>query len=199
MIDLDYGYYHIERTWRMVRGDDAALDEMDITADGFWRSFGAIVFAMPAMFFSWVSDARYLAFNGVELSMGQLVISYAVLELMLWILPILILAFVLKPMQLAHRFTHLVIVRNWFSVPIYYLFAVLALPSLVIAGWETPGLLQLTIIFVMVWIQVRLTRMALQCEPWIASILIVGEFLIAIFAFLYFQEALGIVYPDNAG
>ena len=198
MIDLDYGYYHIERVWRMVAGDETALEDMDISADGFWRSFGAVAFALPAMFFSWVADARNLVFNGVERSVAQLVFANAVLEMVLWLVPILILAFVLKPLNLAHRFTHLIIVRNWFAVPIYYLYAVLALPSLVIAGWDLPPFLPLVVLFVMVWIQIRLTRMSLKCAPHIASALIIGEVIFAIMLLLYLQNALGIVYPEPA-
>jgi hypothetical protein len=33
---------------------------MDISADGFWRSFEAIPAALPALIFAWVAEARQI-------------------------------------------------------------------------------------------------------------------------------------------
>ena len=43
---LDYALHHLTCILRVLRGDVAALGDMDISADGFWRSFEAFPAAL---------------------------------------------------------------------------------------------------------------------------------------------------------
>ncbi len=192
MIDFDYGFYHIERVLRIVRSDAAALNDMDITSDGFWRSFAAIIWALPAMFFSWVVEARDLIMEGVQLTMVRIVIFSAIIELVLWFLPIFVLALILKPLGFAHRFSHLIIVRNWLTVPIVYAYIVIILLGLTFGTIAPLVLLAFIFLLVVVGIQIRVTRIALECDMVVAAALVVGEFMILIAIMFYLQSALGI-------
>ncbi|MEM9574089.1 MAG: hypothetical protein AAF870_02540, partial [Pseudomonadota bacterium] len=178
MFDFDYGFYHIERIWRIVRGDEPALDEMDISSDGFWRSFVAIIWALPALFFSWAFDARDLIGHGVELSMVRIVIYSAIIEMLLWFLPVILLAFVLKPFGLAQRYSHLIIARNWLSVPIVYAYVVIMLLGMFLGNSTPVVLFAFAFLLAAIWIQIRITRVSLQCEISLASGLVIGEFLL---------------------
>ena len=44
--------------WRMMIGRTEGLRMLDLSADGFWTSFFAIVVALPALFLGWVSVAN---------------------------------------------------------------------------------------------------------------------------------------------
>lgn len=196
MIDFDYGFYHIERVWRIVRGNEAALDEMDISSDGFWRSFAAIIWALPALYFAWVFDARDLIIQGVELTMVRIVIYSAIIELVLWFVPVLLFAFVLKPFGLAQRYSHLIIARNWLSVPIVYAYVVIMLLGFLL-GDAAPLLLASFIFFLAaIWIQIRVTRVSLGCEIPLASALVIGEFIILLMIMFYLQSMLGLSIDD---
>lgn len=198
MIDFDYGFYHIERVWRIVRGDDAALNEMDISSDGFWRSFAAIVWTLPAMFFAWVFDARDLIIEGVELSMVRIVVYSAIIELLLWFLPVLVLAFILRPLGLAQRYSHLIIARNWLSVPIVYAYIVIMLLGLLLGDAAPLVLLAFVFLFGAVWIQIRVTRVSLDCASSLAAILVIGEFLLLLIIMFYLQAALGLSINETS-
>lgn len=192
MIDFDYGFYHIERAWRIVRGNEAALDEMDISGDGFWRSFVAIIWALPALFFAWVFDARDLIIEGVELTMVRIVIYSAIIELVLWFLPVVLLAFVLRPFGLAQRYSHLIIARNWISVPIVYAYIVIMLLGLLLGNAAPVVLFAFMFLMGAIWIQIRITRVSLQCEVSLASALVIGEFILLLIIMFYLQSALGL-------
>lgn len=57
MINLDYAFHHLESVIGVIAGRPGALERMDISSDGFWRSFSAIIVALPALFFGWVIGA----------------------------------------------------------------------------------------------------------------------------------------------
>lgn len=192
MIDFDYGFYHIERVWRIVRGDDAALDEMDTSGDGFWRSFVAIIWTLPAMFFAWVFDARDLIIEGVQMSMVRIVIYSAIIELLLWFLPVLLLAFILKPLGLAHRFSHLIIARNWLAVPIVYAYIVIMLIGLLLGDASPLVLLAFVFLLGAIWVQIRITRASLDCPSSLAAVLVIGEFILLLMIMFYLQATLGL-------
>ena len=196
MIDFDYGFFHIERVWRIIRGDEAALEEMDISSDGFWRSFAAIIWALPALFFAWVFDARDLMIQGVEMTMVRIVIYSAAIEMLLWFLPVFVLAFVLKPIGFSQRYSHLIIARNWLSVPIVYAYVVIMLLGLLLG--DAAPLVFAAFLFLLgaIWVQIRVTRVSLKSEISLASALVIGEFILLLFIMLYLQSVLGLSISD---
>ena len=53
MASADYALVHAAAAWRMMRSAKPdALRQMDLTADGFWSSFAAILWALPPMLFA---------------------------------------------------------------------------------------------------------------------------------------------------
>lgn len=198
MIDFDYGFYHIERVVKIIRGDEAALDQMDISSDGFWRSFAAIIWALPALFFAWVFDARDLIADGVELTMVRIVIYSAIIEMVLWFLPIILLAFVLRPLGLASRYSHLIIARNWLSVPIVYAYIVVMLLSLLFGNASPLVLVAFAFLLVAIWIQIRVTRISLQSDASIAAALVIGEIILLLIIMFYAQSTLGLTVENSS-
>lgn len=162
---LDYALHHIGCAARLARGDERALADMDISADGFWLSFGAIPAAIPALFFSWVVEARQLQSMGVLGSVPGIAIKLAVLEILFWILPVIALALVVKPLGYSRRFSHLIVTRNWLSTLLSYLFVVLPLLNMLLGGGgpsDASALLWLIIMGVAIWLSIRVTRIALN-------------------------------------
>jgi hypothetical protein len=164
---FDYAFHHVGCVMRLLRGDMAALSDMDISADGFWRSFEAIPAALPALIFAWVAEARQIRAEGSLDSVGSLIARMAMLEIVFWLLPILVLAVVLRQLKLGHRFSHLIIARNWLAVLTSYIFVAVPLAEMAINGGGASGaafLLTLLAIVLALWFSVRITRVALSVQ-----------------------------------
>lgn len=178
---LDYALHHTACIARILRGDRSALDDMDISADGFWRSFEAIPAALPALFFAWVVEARQSQSVGVSGSLGSLIARMAILELVFWIVPVIVLVFVLKALRMTRRYTHLIIARNWLSALVSYLFVVIPMGELISGGGRNSDLtawLTLAAIGLMLWFSVRVTRIALDAPVMTAVAFVAAEFFI---------------------
>jgi hypothetical protein len=175
---FDYAFHHVGCVMRLLRGDTAALSDMDISADGFWRSFEAIPAALPALIFAWVAEARQIRAEGSLDPVGSLVMRMALLELVFWILPIIVLAFVLRQLKLGHRFSHLIIARNWLAVLTSYIFVSVPLVEMAASGGQTSSatlLLTLVAMVLALWFSVRVTRVALSVQPVVAVAFVAVE------------------------
>ena len=49
---------YLTGAWRMMMGKPDGLRLLDLSADGFWNSFFAIIVALPALFVGWVGVAN---------------------------------------------------------------------------------------------------------------------------------------------
>lgn len=172
---IDYALHHVACIARLLRGDAEAFGDMDISADGFWRSFEALPAALPALAFSWVFEARQLQAAELPDSLGSIVARMAMLEVVFWIAPVIALAFVLNMLGLSRRFTHLIVARNWLSALASYVFVVLPLGELVsgTGGGEFWGWMTLFAILLILWFSVRVTRLALDA-PLTTAVAFVG-------------------------
>ncbi|GAB4352524.1 MAG: hypothetical protein Kow0026_10100 [Oricola sp.] len=175
---FDYAFHHVGCVVRLLRGDPAAFADMDISADGFWRSFEAIPAALPALIFAWVAEAQQIRAAGSPDSVGSLIVRMAALELAFWILPIIVLAIVLRQLRLGHRFSHLIIARNWLAVLTSYVFVAAPLFELAFSGGATSSasvLITLATMVLALWFSVSVTRAALSVQPAIAIAFVAVE------------------------
>ncbi|MCI5077717.1 hypothetical protein [Oricola sp.] len=193
---LDYALHHIACTVRLVRGDAAALDDMDITVDGFWRSFEALPAALPALIFSWVVEARQLQAEGLTVPLGSILGRMALLELVFWIAPVIVLAFVLNMLGLGRRFTHLIVARNWLAAFGSYLFVVIPLGELTTGSGPGEFWVWMTLfaIMLMLWFSTRVTRQALDA-PLTTAIAFVGVEAAVTYPLAVYAYAAAGLYP----
>src|SRR5690606_37691293 len=111
--------------WRLMMGKPDGLRMLDLSVDGFWNSFFAIVVALPALVVGWVGIANEMAGTlhfGLRLS---LLMRFALADIGAWIVPLLLFAVAVRPVGLADRFVHYVVASNWASA----LFAWMMLPA----------------------------------------------------------------------
>lgn len=164
---FDYAFHHVGCIVRLLRGDVSALEDMDISADGFWRSFEALPAALPALFFSWVVEARSLQAAGNLGSTGSIIARMAMLEIVFWVVPIIAFIFVLKALGLSARYTYLIVSRNWLSALAAYFFVAIPLTDMATGepGSSLSAWLTLAAIGLMLWFSVRVTRVALNVSP----------------------------------
>lgn len=177
---IDYAFHHCGCVVRLVRGDVSAMSDMDITTDGFWRSFKAIIISIPAMFFTWVIFGQDLITEGVIGDIGDLIVRQAIVDLILWVTPVALLALALPPLGLSQNYIGLIIVRNWLSAIITYLIAGVVLLYM-LAPAEAAGLfgmLFLGVLLVSIWMFLRVTLAALPQNHGIAYGAIVVEVIV---------------------
>ena len=193
---FDYAFHHMGCTWRIIRGDDRALDDMDISADGFWRSFEALIAAFPALLFAWVVVARQIQAGGIPDSTFSIVARLATLEIALWILPVIVFAVVLPALGFGRRFSHLVIARNWLGAMIAYLFVIVPISELVGGGGETNQIalgLTLIVIVAAFWTALRLTVVALATTGGAGFLFVLTEWIARFFIEIQMLTLMGLL------
>ncbi|MDN2566269.1 transporter [Aquibium sp. A9E412] len=103
--------------WQVMTGRPDGMRRLDLSADGFWNSFFAIVVALPALAIGWVSVLH--EFVPADAGAGAAVavaLRLAVIDLGSWIVPLAVLAAVSGPLGIGDRFVPYVVASNWASV-----------------------------------------------------------------------------------
>ena len=97
--------------WQLLLGRPDGLRLLDISADGFWNSFFAMVVAVPALAVGWVAMANDAAARemGSRLSiLGRL----ALIDGLTWVLPLVALALIARLAGIADRYVPYVVASN---------------------------------------------------------------------------------------
>lgn len=122
MADWTYIEANILAAWRVIRGRPGAMNGLDLSADGFWRSFMAMPVAAPALFLSWVSYRRFFDAAGAEpMSWPLYLAAMAAHDALTWVLPLVLLALAARPIGISDRFVPYVVANNWATVIFSYL------------------------------------------------------------------------------
>ncbi len=180
--------------WDVMNGRAEGLRKLDLTIDGFWRSFGAVVLILPVALIAMASERVVLPAAGgdaVALTGGYVVLRL-IAVIIDWLAFPAILALFARPMGIATRFVPYIVARNWAAVLVSFMFAV---PHLFHAlGLLPTGMLSfaLLILFgIAVWFSYVVVRTALQVPPVLAIPIVVLEIASGIFIELYFSRLAG--------
>lgn len=112
---------------RLMMGRADGLKLLDLTADGFWDSFYAIVLSIPPLTATWVLNAAFTP--GASLKQRAAIVALsAAISLLAWLAPLLVLGLAARKLTISAEFPALVIASNWSSVLLSW---ALALPVLV--------------------------------------------------------------------
>lgn len=145
--------------WRLARRDPGGMACFDISVDGFWRSFFALVVMAP-LFLAFALLEYRLRFAPPDLGFYLLVETLA--YLLDGISFPLVMAFLSQLLGLEHGYVPFVIAYNWSSVLIMaLLFVPFALTSLGILPGEVGALLTLLATIAAVYYRWYVTRVAL--------------------------------------
>jgi hypothetical protein len=163
--------------WRMMTGRRDGLRLLDLSLDGFWNSFFAIVVAGPAMLAGWVPLADDLAGAGADLGLKiSLLVRLGLADLGAWVLPLVALAALAPYAGIRHRFVHYVVAGNWGSAIFAWMTLPVSLVRLFVPGTTDVALgLSLVVFLATLVLYWRLTDAALEKGPATAT---------AVFAFM---------------
>lgn len=186
--------------WRLMLGKVDGLRLLDLSADGFWNSFFAIVVAAPALIVGWVGTANQIgdptAFAG---RLGML-IRLATVDLSSWMLPLFALALVAPRVGLGDRFVHYVVASNWASAITAWIMLPSALIQLVLPPPnEVSDLVWLFLFALSLVLTWRMTVAVIGKGMAVGAAVFAGM-LVASFVVLYsLATVLGITVPTAAG
>jgi hypothetical protein len=100
-------------------GRKEGLALLDVSTDGFWRSFLAILIGIPALLATCFASAKWSSLVS-ELSTTQFIIRSFIIELIAWLLPFIALGLVIGRLGLGSRFATYVVAMNWASLIVLY-------------------------------------------------------------------------------
>jgi hypothetical protein len=187
---------YLTGAWRLMTGRSDGLLMLDISADGFWNSFFAIVVALPPLFVGWIGMANEIAAEPLAGSRLSVLLRLAAIDLSAWVLPLAALALAAPLAGIGARFVHYVVASNWGSALIIWLMLPAALLRLIspsssdLASLLSIGLFGLSM--VLTW---RLTNVVIGRGPAIGTAVFAGMFIASLAVLFLLQAALGIYIP----
>ena len=105
--------------WELFLDRADAMRRFDISVEGFWRSFAAVLLVAPSYAFAVLADASMVAGADptlpVESGLGM-VVHNAVALLLDWIALPLILALLARPLGISRNYSAFIVARNWCAV-----------------------------------------------------------------------------------
>lgn len=183
---------YIGGAWRLMMGKADGVRVLDVSADGFWNSFYAILVAFPALGVGWTSLAINLAELGIG-SRASIAFRLAVIDLVAWVLPLLALGLVARAAGISDRYPHFVVASNWGSA----LLAWLMLPVSIL-GLFTPeesdvaDMASLAVFLAAMVLTWRLTNAVLARGVAVASAVFFGVVVSGIFLIFLLQDLFGL-------
>lgn len=187
--------YYFSAVWRAMTGHPEALNNLNTDADGFWRSFYAILIALPPMLIGWVEIAARLTDGSDETALRLInTFKLATIDITVWLLPLVIIGFLSRSLGLERRFSTYVVATNWGTALVAWIYAPLSflnllLPDLspVFAGIGF-GLFLATLA-----LSYRLTRAALQRPHSFAAPFFISVILGSIMLTIILQGLTGLI------
>ncbi|BCM16386.1 transporter [Mesorhizobium sp. J8] len=198
MLSAEETYASLAGAWRLMFGRADGLRLLDLSADGFWNSFFAIVVAAPALIVGWVGIANEIGDPDAFAGRLGMLIRLATVDLGSWVLPLVALALVAPRAGIGGRFVHYVVASNWTSAIIAWLMLPSALLRLFVPSSSDVASLVSLVLFglsmVLTW---RMTNATIGKGPAVGTAVFVGMFIASLLVLFGLQALLGIDIPDS--
>jgi hypothetical protein len=170
--------------WRLFLDRSDAMRFFDVSVDGFWRSFGAILLILPAYILVVLSDRARMLTDAV--SNEGFVASSFFANRGLWLalnwvaLPIL-LALVAQLLGVNRTYASYVVARNWCAVLTVAPFGLIALLYLVgLLGNDVASVISLAVIVVVIRFDYLIARRALGADVGLAVAVVLADLAIGL-------------------
>jgi hypothetical protein len=170
--------HSLAAAWLLARGDRSAYGLMNLSEDGFWRSFAAILPVLPLYLYSVDVGQRLETASGGESQSTLLTVLSLLIQWAAW--PILIAA-IGKPLGWGANFVRYMVAFNWSSV---YVIGVMLPPLMLfdagVIGRGTMSYLALGSMAAALWIRWIVAVTGLQVSGIVAAALVLGELLLSL-------------------
>lgn len=189
---------YLSGAWRLMLGKADGLRLLDLSADGFWNSFFAIVIAAPALIVGWVGVSNELALQSTAFG-GRfgIVLRLALVDVGAWILPLIAFALVARRAGVGDRFVQFVVATNWTSAIVAWLMLPATLLRLLMpAAQSLTSFLSLVLFGLSMVFTWRMTNATIGKGAAVGSAVFAGMFVVSLVALLLLQSLLGIYVPE---
>lgn len=197
MLSSDETYASLNGAWRLMLGKADGLRQFDLSADGFWNSFFAIVVAAPALIVGWVGVANEIGDPNAFAGRFSMLIRLATVDISVWVLPLVGLALVAPRAGIGGRFVHYVVASNWASAIIAWMMLPAALIRLFLPSTNEFAVLASLLLFalsmILTW---RMTNVAIGRGAAVGSAVFAGMFVASLVVLFVLQALLGIGAPN---
>ncbi len=186
--------YYFSAVWRTMTGHPEALNRLNTTADGFWRSFYAILIALPPMLIGWVDVSARITegSDGAALRITN-TLKLGMIDLIIWLLPFVIIGFLSRSLGLERRFSTYVVATNWAMALYAWIYAPLTFFSLLLPNLSAFfAALGFALFIAVLVLNYRLTRAALQRPHSFAVPFFLSVFLGSIMLAIILQNLAGL-------
>lgn len=178
--------------WRLMLGRPDGFRLLDLSADGFWNSFFAMVVAVPALAVGWVAVADEMGDPAALADRFGVFARIAVVDLGSWVLPLVGLGLVARRLGLGGRFVHYVVATNWASAIAAWIMLPAAILRLFVPGpdpvSDTVLLIVILLILVLMW---RVTNVAIAKGAAVGTAVFAGMFVASLLVQSGLQKLLG--------
>ncbi|MDX8525441.1 transporter [Mesorhizobium sp. MSK_1335] len=199
MLSADETYASLAGAWRLMFGKADGLRLLDLSADGFWNSFFAIIVAAPALIVGWVGIANEIGDPDAFAGRLGMLIRLATVDIGSWVLPLVALALVAPRAGIGGRFVHYVVASNWTSAITAWLMLPSALLRLFLPSTSQfsslASLLLFALSMVLTW---RMTNASIGKGAAVGTAVFVGMFITSLLVLFGLQALLGIDFPDRS-
>ncbi|TIP81232.1 MAG: transporter [Mesorhizobium sp.] len=197
MLSSDETYASLNGAWRLMLGKADGLRQLDLSADGFWNSFFAIVVAAPALIVGWVGLANEIGDPNAFAGRFSMLIRLATVDIGVWVLPLVGLALVAPRAGIGGRFVHYVVASNWASAIIAWMMLPAALIRLFLPSTNEFAVLASLLLFalsmILTW---RMTNVAIGRGAAVGTAVFAGMFVASLVVLFGLQALLGIGAPN---
>jgi hypothetical protein len=174
---LAYARNHLAAASSLMLGRADGMSRLDVSLEGFWRSFAAVVLVVPFALLALLSQRRLL---GPEA--GPPAIGSEMLALLVdWVAFPIVFAAIARPLGLGRRYVPYIVARNWAAVVITALVSVIhALHVVGILPSQFLGVVLIAAIGISLRFSYMVARIVLDAPMGVALPLVLLDFLMSL-------------------
>ena len=196
LVTADETQASLTGAWRLMLGKADGVRLLDLSADGFWNSFYAMIVAVPALMVGWVGIANEVGDPDAFAGRLAMLIKLATVDLGAWVLPLVALALVAPHVGIGGRFVAYVVASNWASAIIAWLMLPSALVRLFLPATDaTAGFVSLFCFLLSMVLTWRMTTAVIGKGAATGTAVFTGMFVGSLLVLFGLQALLGIAIP----
>jgi hypothetical protein len=183
MLGRDEIVRSLSAAWDLFLDRPGAMRGFDVSVDGFWRSFAAVVLVAPSYAFAVLAERQMVALDPTAPVQGGFsFLVQNVLGLGIdWVTLPVLLALLARPLGIARHYPEFVVARNWGAVIAALPFGAIGLLIVLgILGGELANLLMLAALFVVLRYTYLIARRALDAGLGLAIGIVVLDFVLSL-------------------
>ncbi len=158
----NYIFYSMSAAWKLARAQPRAMDFFDLSSDGFWKSFFAIVLIVPIFAIKLVSDSNA--------GLMQPYTSIAIYVVTALPVTAFVMLYFTRFMKIDEHYVSMVIAYNWLNALTVNLVMIISMLLLqLFPEMEMVGIVNLMISFYFkVYVVWFMFKVSLQISGWLA-------------------------------